>query len=202
MMAQRKSGKRILTDEERQLWAKVKKTVVPLDPAVQPQAEPSVSAPPAAAGITGKTPPPGKAKPVPAVKGQSIPTALDRKTRTRLSRGASPVGATIDLHGMRQDEAHRALRGFLIRSQQRGDRFVIVVTGKGSRTYQRDPSGYGERGVLRSVVPQWLSTDGFRDVVVGYSEAAPAHGGGGALYVQIRRRRTPVKEADRNGLKR
>jgi DNA-nicking Smr family endonuclease len=39
------------------------------------------------------------------------------------------------------------------------------------------------------MVPHWLADPGLRRCVIGYEEAARRHGGGGALYVRIRRAR-------------
>ena len=94
-------------------------------------------------------------------------------------RSALEVEAKLDLHGMRQDEAQRALVAFLRRAQADGAKVAIVVTGKG---LSRE-----EGGVLRRVVPMWLQAPNLRDVVVGFGEAARHHGGEGALYVRIRR---------------
>jgi DNA-nicking Smr family endonuclease len=80
-----------------------------------------------------------------------------------------------------QVEAHTALVHFLRRAQRHGGRFVLVITGKGTRA--------GERGVLRRQVPLWLGLPDLRDVVVGFEEAHAAHGGEGALYVRLRRAR-------------
>jgi len=106
---------------------------------------------------------------------------LGKRERTRLSRGRSEIEARLDLHGMTQARAHRALSGFLHRAHQDGLTFVLVITGKGR-------SG-GESGVLRRQVPEWLSLPEFRAFVVGFEEAHIGHGGEGALYVRIRRAR-------------
>jgi DNA-nicking Smr family endonuclease len=106
---------------------------------------------------------------------------LGRRERTKLSRGRSEIEARLDLHGMTQTRAHRALSGFLQRAHHDGLTFVLVITGKG-RTG-------GESGVLRRQVPQWLSLPEFRTLVVGFEEAHIGHGGEGALYVRIRRAR-------------
>ena len=50
--------------------------------------------------------------------------------------------------------------------------------------------GKSDRGVLRRHVPHWLRLPEFRDLIVGFETAHAAHGGEGALYVQVRRRRT------------
>ena len=109
---------------------------------------------------------------------------MERKLKRDLARGRGGVDSALDLHGLNQAEAHHALRGFLVRAQERGDRLVIVVTGKG-----RSTSWIDEPGVLRRLAPHWLRAEDLRGVVLGFEEAAQAHGGAGALYVRLRRAR-------------
>jgi DNA-nicking Smr family endonuclease len=61
---------------------------------------------------------------------------------------------------------------------------VLVITGKGTVA----PKGM-ERGVLKREVPLWLGSAEFRRLVIGFEEAASRHGGSGALYVRVRRKR-------------
>jgi len=64
---------------------------------------------------------------------------------------------------------------------------VLVITGKGKPL---DAVTIGEeRGVLRRAVPGWLSGNELRHLVAGFDEAGRRHGGGGALYVRIKRKR-------------
>jgi DNA-nicking Smr family endonuclease len=105
---------------------------------------------------------------------------LEPRLRQRLSRGRAAVDDTLDLHGYRQDQAHRVLRDFLIRAQARGAKLVLVVTGKGRTA--------AEPGVLRRAVPLWLEAPDLRPVVIGFGEATATHGGSGALYVRLRRK--------------
>jgi DNA-nicking Smr family endonuclease len=114
---------------------------------------------------------------------------LERRLRQRLSRGSHPIDAVIDLHGLRQEEAHAALRGFLLSAQRQGHAVVLVVTGKGGAA-AASKSLFEERGVLRRIVPHWLRLPDLRAVVVGFEEAVQHHGGAGALYVRIRRVRS------------
>ena len=106
---------------------------------------------------------------------------LGRRERSQLSRGRKEIDARLDLHGMTQTRAHRALSGFLRRAHHDGLTFVLIITGKGKMGAE------SERGVLRRQVPQWLSLPEFRALVVGFEEAHIGHGGEGALYVRIRR---------------
>ena len=56
---------------------------------------------------------------------------LGRRERSQLSRGQKQIDARLDLHGMTQTRAHRALSSFLHRSHGDGLTFVLVITGKG-----------------------------------------------------------------------
>ena len=178
--------KRSLSEEERALWESVAKQTKPLrkrhraaKPAALPDAEPSATTKPAA------TPKPSPSVKLPlALKPAAPPLApLGRRERSQLSRGRKEIDARLDLHGMTQSRAHRALSGFLQRAQSDGLTFVLVITGKGKLGAE------SERGVLRRQVPQWLGLPEFRSLVVGFEEAHIGHGGEGALYVRIRRSR-------------
>jgi len=122
----------------------------------------------------------------------ATPGTLDRRKARRIATGQLEIEARLDLHGLRQDEAHRALRGFLARAQNDGLRTVLIITGKG-RVIEPDAhthmfNGGRERGVLKQNVPRWLREADLARFVVNYSTASSRHGGGGALYVQLRRR--------------
>jgi DNA-nicking Smr family endonuclease len=123
-------------------------------------------------------PSPPPAKPVPNVE------PLDRKLKRRLARGVIEIDARLDLHGKTQSQAHSALLRFLHKAQGDGARFVLVITGKGTRDDGR------ERGVLKRQVPLWLRLPEFHGYVAGIEDAHVGHGGEGALYVRIRRQRS------------
>jgi DNA-nicking Smr family endonuclease len=177
--------KRSLSEEERALWESVAQQTKPLRKkprAAKPEAasqdtEGRVATKPAAL--------PGSRHPanLPRVTKPAAPplAPLGRRERSQLSRGRKDIEARLDLHGMTQTRAHRALSGFLQRAHLEGLTFVLIITGKGKMGAE------SERGVLRRQVPQWLSQPEFRALVVGFEEAHIGHGGEGALYVRIRR---------------
>jgi DNA-nicking Smr family endonuclease len=182
--------KRGLSEEERALWESVAKQFKPLRKrlrAAKPQAAPDPEPPsvvrPAAAP---KPSSPAKSSPVKTPRAVAPPPALaplGRRERSQLSRGRKEIEARLDLHGMTQTRAHRALFGFLQRACGDGLTFVLVITGKGKMGAE------SERGVLRRQVPEWLNLPEFRTMVVGFEEAHVGHGGEGALYVRVRRSR-------------
>ncbi|WP_293867927.1 Smr/MutS family protein [uncultured Alsobacter sp.] len=183
--------RRTLTGDEQALWSHVTRHVAPLNGRL---AEPAVETPPqpvkAEPAPSGKSVAPVAAAPVrPPSPPPAPPLApIERRLKQRLSRGSQPIDAVIDLHGMRQAEAHDALRHFILRGQAAGHMVVLVVTGKGGSAPQERGGLFEERGVLRRVVPHWLRLPDLRPAVLGFDEAVAHHGGSGALYVRLRRR--------------
>ncbi len=113
---------------------------------------------------------------------------LDRQTARKLDKGSLAIEARIDLHGMRQREAHGALRKFLHWARSKDYRHVLVITGKGSlRDEGRSFYDDDERGVLRQAVPHWLIHGDLAPYIVSFARAPRRLGGEGALYVRLRR---------------
>lgn len=185
----RRRGK-LLSEAELALWRQVARTVTPLAgrAPVEPEPEAAQAEP---APIAENVSPPAMLTPARPAKPAPPPLVpLDRRLRTQLRRGQQGVEAVIDLHGLRQDEAHSALRGFLRLQQQRGAKLVLVVTGKGVAGDATAGQDYGnERGILRRNVPHWLRLPDLRPLVLGFDEAEQRHGGTGALYIRLRRGR-------------
>lgn len=118
----------------------------------------------------------------PEKKGREI----DRRTAERLESGRMKPQARLDLHGLNRAQARERLEDFIRRAYDADLRLLLVITGKGRQD--------GDRlGILRESVPAWLEEPPLRAIVLRSSPAKPRHGGGGALYVLLRRKR-PVTE--------
>ena len=180
-------------DDDAALWEKVVETAAPLKRgrnAAPPK--PAKVARPVAKAKPPHGPRPTQPAAKPAPKPSHVPLAapLDRQTSRQLDKGRLEVEARLDLHGMRQRDAHAQLRRFLKTAQARRLKHVLVITGKGAEQeasksfYEED-----ERGVLRNAVPHWLSEPEFAALVVSFSPAPRRLGGDGALYVRLRRTR-------------
>jgi DNA-nicking Smr family endonuclease len=172
------------------LWQAVVKTVTPLRKArasaaaKRPLAEKHKT--PARLAKPKASPRPHAPVTAPAIRAAALPplATLDRRTRGRVARGSVEIEGKLDLHGHRLEEARHRLHDFLKRAQDREKALVLVITGKGTVA----PRGM-ERGVLKREVPLWLGSAEFRPLVIGFEEAASRHGGRGALYVRVRRKR-------------
>lgn len=116
---------------------------------------------------------------------------LDGRTAGRVRRGKRAPEARIDLHGMTADKAHSALAAFIRRSHAQGLRFVLVITGKGGRRRGPEDADWVPegKGVLRHAAPRWLKQPPLDRLVTGVYSAHIRHGGEGALYVQLSKKR-------------
>jgi DNA-nicking Smr family endonuclease len=181
-------AKRTPSREESELWHTAMRDAKPLKRQRQ-AAKKSATAPsaePAAKPAPPKRPPPPAPTPPPAEPPELAPgriAGVDKRLAERLKRGQLPIEGMLDLHGLTQEEAHRQLDGFLALSANAGRRCVLVITGKG--VWRSDS------GILREMVPRWLNEAPNRARVLAIANAQPRHGGGGALYVLLKRRREP-----------
>lgn len=175
---------RRLAPEEEALWARVAGTVRPLKgksrlalkaPAPKPIAPklPAVEAPP---------------RPSP----QALAAPIDRSTLDggwdkRLRSGKLDPDLTLDLHGYSRDHAYSLLADRIESAASAGARVLLVITGKGAPAADRFEER--PRGVIRASLPHWLETPALRPYVAALRPAHPRHGGSGAWYVILRRRR-------------
>ena len=119
---------------------------------------------------------------------QTAAVQMDSKKLGLIRKGKIAPEARTDLHGMTLAEAHPALIGFILNAHARGHRLVLVITGKGKMTPAPGPVA-ARKGVLKRQVPIWLSLAPLNGLVQQVTDAHARHGGGGALYVYLRRRR-------------
>lgn len=110
---------------------------------------------------------------------------IEPRMRRRLMRGQIEIDGTLDLHGMRQGEARAALQRFVVARVARGDRTILVITGKGLK--KTDDMQIIDRGVLRAMLPVWLAEPSLAPLIAGWDVSAQGHGGEGAFYVRLRR---------------
>ncbi|MBL6935093.1 MAG: Smr/MutS family protein [Alphaproteobacteria bacterium] len=190
------SGKRPVSDKEQELWETVTDTVRPLSGKKEsdhektgPEQENSQSKS-GAKSKSGSPPPPKEPSPPPPLppqRGLGEMAGVDRRTAARLKRGQLAIEGELDLHGFKQPQARRALDDFIEKAAHDGRRCLLVVTGKGERAGVEE--GWRGSGVLREAVPGWLNDPVNRDHVLAFCHAQPRHGGDGALYILLKRKR-------------
>jgi DNA-nicking Smr family endonuclease len=181
--------KRVPTGEERELFEEVLKDAKPLKGRTRPRVK-TVKAPSAKPVTAPQIElPPAKRRSGP----RTGPSGLDGNTADRLRRGQLDPEARLDLHGLTEAAAHRALVTFVKGAQARGLKLVLVVTGKGAKDEAPDAPFDMERtrrtrGVLRVMTPRWLQERNMAALVADVRAAHRRHGGEGALYIYLRKR--------------
>jgi DNA-nicking Smr family endonuclease len=110
------------------------------------------------------------------------PPALDRRTALKLSRGKMKIEGRLDLHGMSRPEAHLALIAFVEKSHAKGRRCVLVITGHGRFSPTR-------QSLIKRDLPLWVNQTELRGLILALVPAAADHGGAGAFYLYLARKR-------------
>ena len=111
---------------------------------------------------------------------------LDGSWDRQIARGAVVPDSTLDLHGHTLHSAYTLLDHGIDRALARGDRVLLLVTGKPPRTGSERPHA---RGAIRAAVADWLAASRHADRIAAVRGAHPRHGGTGALYLVLRRPR-------------
>ena len=109
---------------------------------------------------------------------------LDASWDRRLARGIAQPDSSLDLHGHTLSSAHMLLDQGLDRALARGDRVLLLVTGKPPRPESERPHA---RGAIRAAIADWLAASRHADRIAAVRNAHPRHGGAGALYIVFRR---------------
>lgn len=175
-----------LSDKDAQLWKRVRHTVARLSdrPGSGKEATKESnhlgdrdrpgSVPEPSLGALRKTPAPAE--------------GLERRLSRRIASGRVEIQSTIDLHGLNRNEAHATLIRHIEKARRRGEKRVLVITGKG-RDSSYDPLSREPPGVLRRLLPDWLRGQDLAPHVVAFEAARQRHGGSGAFYIQLRGKR-------------
>ncbi len=178
--------------EDDALWRSAMQDVRP----IQKDEEPEEPEPPEEAVETesetgNDAPPPQPSLGIPAETQEPPPAAgIDKRTGERLRRGQIPIEGTLDLHGHSKVQAHGELAHFIEAGYEQGKRCLLVVTGKGGSVRQEEGDWFEpEAGVLKKQVPRWLAEPPLAAKVITFAPAQPKHGGDGALYVYLRRKK-------------
>ena len=170
------------------MWAKVAATIRPLsrDPVEAPplpeQAVETPSAKPPAR-LRGRVPQPRAVVPV-AVPPRSLQQAtLDGGWDRDIKTGRIVPDHILDLHGHNLDRAWEAIDRALEQAIAGGDRVLLLITG-----HERRGEPPLERGRIRAAVHDWLAASRHSANIAAVRGAHRRHGGGGSLYIVLRRR--------------
>ena len=171
---------RSLSPDEAELWARVTATIRPLSRKPEPEpaaeAEPPPQAEPRRAAAKPVRKPPAPTRPRPG-------TTLDGTWDRKLESGLVSPDRVVDLHGHNLDRAWSAIDVALERAIEGGERVVLLITG-----HSRPGDPPVQRGRIRAAVHDWLAVSRHAPKIAAVRPAHGRHGGGGSLYIILRRK--------------
>ncbi|WHO39929.1 Smr/MutS family protein [Sphingobium sp. AP49] len=176
-------ARRTLTSDEQALWGALTRTVRPIRPGLSRPALPAATNRPIAETRLTPAPP----KPMPVTVPRSPAAVLDNGWERRIRSGNIAPDMAIDLHGHSLASAHSRLNQALATAFSRDVRVLLIVTGKPPKA-----SSGGEkarRGAIRGEIGHWLETSPHADRIASVRVAHPRHGGDGAIYLILRRKK-------------
>ena len=188
--------RRRLSRDEAQVWARVAQTVTPFE-GKKPPLLGEVAAHSADGGGS-----PSKPALRPALGGPPLPKGeprtiakprpldshgLDAGWDKKLARGMIGPDFTLDLHGHSLDAAYLRLEHGLSQALALGARVVLVITGRPRPAEAADRGS--RRGAIRAKLLDWLAAGPYAHSIAAVRGAHRRHGGAGAVYVILRRRK-------------
>ncbi len=197
-----------LTAEEAEAWEKLAETVTPLNPPrhgegshAEHDGRVSSATAEKATGHAVRIPMAKPLKPTVAgtartplrkpVAGPSYRAGEDRGLDShwdrRLKSGAVVPDFTLDLHGHTLDQAHDRLESGLFQAKAMDARLVLLIAGKPRPVDAADRGS--RRGAIRAKILDWLAAGPHGGDIAAIRKAHRRHGGDGALYLVLKRRR-------------
>lgn len=169
---------RSLNPDEAELWGRVASTIRPLS---REKTDPQLSEP-------------APQQPLKVVRSSSVPaprqapssrpgTTLDGSWDKNLRSGSVAPDRIVDLHGMSLDRAWTAIDRALDQAIAREERILLLITG-----HQRSGEPPIRRGAIRAAVHDWLEASRHSGAIAAVRGAHFRHGGGGSLYIILRRK--------------
>ncbi len=190
-------AERRLSPEERALWRQLARSVRPLGGT--PLNDRAETVPEGAVVAAPATPPkraakskisltrPADPRPSPVPARRPVPV-LDGSWERQIGQGRLTPDMAIDLHGHTLAAAHARLDLALTQARAQGVRVLLVVTGKARDRVAN--GGERGRGAIRAEIGHWLDHSRHADMIASVRNAHPRHGGDGALYVILRRKKS------------
>tara|TARA_A200000113_G_C8723155_1_gene309059 strand:+ start:91 stop:630 length:540 start_codon:yes stop_codon:yes gene_type:complete len=109
-----------------------------------------------------------------------------------LKRGKVQIDRRIDLHGYGLVEAHEKFISEVKKNYNKNKRCLLIITGKGvhkkteSNQYTNPKLFYGK---IKNSIINWINEDDLKEYILTYQDAGFEHGGDGALFVYLRKKK-------------
>ncbi len=112
-------------------------------------------------------------------------SCLSHKKIRSISSGKCNIDSSIDLHGYTIESAFYMFEQFVTAAYLNGQRLLLVITGKG-RAKRCDLI---KNDTINGMIQEWVNIKSVKDKILYFSHAAQHHGGSGAFYIFLKRKR-------------
>ena len=109
-----------------------------------------------------------------------------------LKRGKINIDRRIDLHGYGLAEAHEKFINEVKKNYNKNKRCLLIITGKGvlkKIEHAQDTSPKLFYGKIKNSIINWINEDDLKKYILTYQDAGFEHGGDGALFVYLRKKK-------------
>ncbi len=109
-----------------------------------------------------------------------------------LKRGKIKIDRRVDLHGYSLVEAYDKLNSEVKKNYNKNKRCLLIITGKGvhkkiENDQDTNPKLY--YGKIKNSIINWINEDDLKKYILTYQDAGFEHGGDGALFVYLRKKK-------------
>ena len=108
-----------------------------------------------------------------------------------LKRGKIKIDRKLDLHGYNLLDAHEKFKFEVTKAYNQNKRCILVITGKGAylTTNTQDLKPKLFHGKIKNSIISWIKEDELKKYILTYQDAGFEHGGDGALFVYLRKKK-------------
>ena len=109
-----------------------------------------------------------------------------------LKRGKVKIDRKIDLHGHGLVEAYEKFISEVKKNYNNNKRCLLIITGKGVHKKidsEQDTNPKLFYGKIKNSIIDWINEDDLKKYILTYQDAGFEHGGDGALFVYLRKKK-------------
>ena len=109
-----------------------------------------------------------------------------------LKRGKINIDRRIDLHGYGLAEAHEKFINEVKKNYNKNKRCLLIITGKGVHKKTENEQDTNPKlfyGKIKNSIISWINEDNLKKYIFTYQDAGFEHGGDGALFVYLRKKK-------------
>ncbi len=109
-----------------------------------------------------------------------------------LKRGKVKIDRRIDLHGYNLTEAHQKFKNEVKKNYNKNNRCLLIITGKGVHKKIENEEHTSPKlfyGKIKNSIVNWINEDDLKKYVLTYQDAGYEHGGDGAIFVYLRKKK-------------